>query len=205
MLTIHTHAKQKRLTSIITTIIGLLILVVGLYILSITLAPAAIPLIPSHKIDTATLPKPQKTDNRIIIPAIGVNIHYAPGAAALDAGAQWRQPSHGNPANGGNFVIAAHRLSIQPTPWATIEKSPFYNIDKLAVNDAILVDYIGKRYTYIIKRIFNVTPDQVEIENISDHPQLTLYSCDLTGAATGRIVIIAEPKGSPARTSQFTQ
>ena len=198
MLHIQTRTKRRAYISVAITIVAILALIAGLYILSLVFAPAIAPMISQKSIDVKKLPSPAAKDNRIVIPKIGVNIKYAPGVVALNAGAEWRYPDRGNPEKGGNFIIAAHRLTIQPTPWATVEKSPFYNIDKLAIGDKIIIDYSGTRYGYNISKIFNVTPNQVEIEAPSETPQLTLYSCDLTGAATGRVVIIAEPMGKVA-------
>lgn len=198
MLHIQTRTKRRAYISVAITIVAILALIAGLYILSLVFAPAIAPMVSQKSIDVKKLPAPAAKDNRIVIPKIGVNIKYAPGVAALNAGAEWRYPDRGNPEKGGNFIIAAHRLTIQPTPWATVEKSPFYNIDKLAIGDKIIIDYSGTRYGYNISKIFNVTPNQVEIEAPSETPQLTLYSCDLTGAATGRVVIIAEPMGKVA-------
>ncbi|HSW92457.1 MAG TPA: hypothetical protein VLH14_01095, partial [Patescibacteria group bacterium] len=56
-------------------------------------------------------------------------------------------------------------------------------------------------YGYNISKIFNVTPNQVEIEAPSETPELTIYSCDITGSATGRVVIVAEPMGKVALNS----
>lgn len=136
----------------------------GVYLLALVAAPSVAPFIAMKPIEVAALPKPRTTDNRIIIPKIGVNIPYGSGAAALDRGAEWRYPNNGSPASGGNFVIAAHRFSIQPTPQSTIEKSPFYHIDKLSVGDKIIVDYNGERYGYEINNIFDVQATQTEIE-----------------------------------------
>lgn len=198
MLHIQTRTKRRAYISTALAVLAVIALIAGLYILSLVLAPAVAPLVSEKPINVKTLPAPVATDNRIIIPKIGVNIHYGTGTAALNAGAEWRYPERGNPEKGGNFIIAAHRLTIQPTPWATVIKSPFYNIDKLAIGDKIVIDYSGTRYGYNISKIFNVTPNQVEIEAPSDTPELTLYSCDLTGAATGRVVIIASPMGKVA-------
>ena len=167
----------------------------GVYLLALVAAPSVAPFIAMKPIEVAALPKPRTTDNRIIIPKIGVNIPYGSGAAALDRGAEWRYPNNGNPASGGNFVIAAHRFSIQPTPQSTIEKSPFYHIDKLIVGDKIIVDYNGERYGYEINNIFDVQATQTEIEASSTEAKLTLYSCELGGADTGRIVVTAKLLG----------
>lgn len=201
MLQIQTRTKRRAYISTVLIILAAIAFIAGLYILSLVFAPAIAQIVSHKSIDVKKLPAPTAKDNRIVIPKIGVNIHYASGTAALNAGAEWRYPERGNPEKGGNFIIAAHRLTIQPTPWATVEKSPFYNIDKLAIGDKIIIDYSGARYGYNISKIFNVTPNQVEIEAPSETPELTLYSCDITGSATGRVVIVAEPMGKVALNS----
>lgn len=134
-------------------------------------------------------------ENRIYIPAIDVNIPYeAGGPEVLELKAWWRKPANGNPKDGGNFIVAAHRFQIGPTPQRTINNSPFYNINRLKLGDDITVDYDGKRYEYTISEIFRVKPNQVEIEERTDKSRLTLYSCTLGGSFDGREVIIATPK-----------
>ncbi|AGL62027.1 putative sortase family protein [Candidatus Saccharimonas aalborgensis] len=177
---------------------ALLLLSGGLYLLLLVASPSLAPLITMKPIEVRSLPAPQATDNRVIIPKIGVNIPYDKGAASLDRGAEWRYPERGNPEKGGNFIIAAHRFSIQPTPQGTIEKSPFYHIDKLAVGDKIVIDYIGTRYGYEIEKIFTVKPTQVEIEAPSTDAKLTLYTCELDGSDAGRVVVVAKPLGKVA-------
>ncbi|WIO46312.1 class E sortase [Candidatus Southlakia epibionticum] len=193
MLTIKQKTNRKR-PSIFICLAGSMF-AAGVYLLALVAAPSVAPFIAMKPIEVAALPKPRTTDNRIIIPKIGVNIPYGSGAAALDRGAEWRYPNNGNPASGGNFVIAAHRFSIQPTPQSTIEKSPFYHIDRLSVGDKIIVDYNGERYGYEINNIFDVQATQTEIEAPSTKAKLTLYSCELGGADTGRIVVAAKLLG----------
>lgn len=175
---------------------GILLISGGLYVLSLVTAPIILPALQIAKpIDAKTLAEPTVTKNRIIIPKIGVDIAYDKGQQALDNGAEWRRPDSGNPAEGGNFVIAAHRFSLAPTPAETYRKSPFYHIDKLVVGDQILIDYNGTRYGYRVSEILSVSPDQVEIEDRGDIDKLTLYSCTLGGARDGRIVLIGSPLG----------
>jgi len=170
----------------------------GLYTLSLVAAPVAAPLFALQPIDVNTLPTPDKSGNRLVIPKLGINIAYDKGQPALDRGAEWRSPTSGNPLDGGNFVIAAHRFSIQPTPMGTIKKSPFYHIDKLANGDKIIVDYQGKRYGYEITKQFTVQPTQIEIEARTNDPILTMYSCSLDGAESDRHVIQARRMGEVA-------
>jgi len=174
---------------------ALLLLAGGVYLAMLVAAPVVGPLTVMKPIDVKALPKPVLDKNRVIIPKIGVNIAYDTGTVSLNRGAEWRYPDRGNPEKGGNFILAAHRFSIQPTPALTIEKSPFYNIDKLGVGDKIVVDYNGKRYGYAVQEIKSVPPTAIEIENPSDTAKLTLYSCSLDGADADRVVLISKPLG----------
>lgn len=179
----------------IVTVFAVSLLAGGVYILSLVSAPVLMPLLPSNTLDPAAIAQPEEQRNRIIIPKIGVDIPYAQGEAALDSGAWWRHPDRGNPVDGGNFILAAHRFEIRPTPTDTWRKSPFYRIDKLQVDDEIIVDYNGTRYGYKVASITDVKPTQVEIEAPSDEAKLTLYSCGLGGADVDRIVLTANPLG----------
>ncbi|HEX6416602.1 MAG TPA: sortase [Candidatus Saccharimonadales bacterium] len=182
--------------SAVITIIALALLAAGGYILLLAMTPKLSIFYPSQPMDVSALEAPKPTDNRIIIPSINVNIPYGDdGEAALDRGAWWRHPDRGNPEKGGNFIIAAHRFSIQPTPQATVEKSPFYHLDKVKEGDPIIVDFNGKRYGYKVSKQYTVAPNQTEIEAESEEPKLTLYSCELGGADAGRVVFEAKPVG----------
>lgn len=194
MLTLN-RSSGRGFVKVLLVTITLLAGASGAYLLLLVLSPVAAPYISVKPIDIAKLPAPSMTENRIIIPKIGVNIAYAEGEAALDRGAQWRAPSSGNPQDGGNFVIAAHRFSIQPTPQSTIEKSPFYHIDSLAIGDKVVIDYGGKRYGYEITKRFDAKPTDIEIERRTEDPTLTLYSCELSGSDAGRIVFQAKRLG----------
>lgn len=185
--------RSHRARHTFVTFVAILLMGGGLYLLSLIAAPAVMPVIAMKPIEVNKLPKP--TENRVVIPKIGVNIVYGEGVAALDRGAQWRFPDRGNPEKGGNFIIAAHRFTLQPTPQSTLEKSPFYNIDKLVLGDKIVIDYDGKRYGYEIDNMFSVEPTQIEIEDPSKDAKLTLYSCELDGSASGRVVVTAKPLG----------
>ena len=139
--------------------------------------------------------KDKITENRLYIPKIDINLPYASGGAeTMEHGAWWRKPENGNPKDGGNFVLSAHRFIMGLTPRQTLRKSPFYNIDKLAVGDEMVVDYNGARYIYAISEKRSVKPEAIEIEQRTDQPQLTLYSCTLGGANDGRDVLIAKLK-----------
>lgn len=172
----------------------------GFYIL----VSSSTPWIQSHLIDPvnnstsrllAASSEQKITENRLYIPKIDINLPYNTGnAEVMEHGAWWRQPNNGNPRDGGNFVLSAHRFIMGLTPEQTLRKSPFYNINRLQIGDEITVDFDGKRYIYTISEIFKVKPEDVHIENRTAQPRLTLYSCTLGGAQDGREVFIATPK-----------
>lgn len=199
--------KKRTLVSqrVAIPIVALLLIGGGAYVLSLTVAPSVAVALVTPPIVVNELPAPEAKDNRIIIPKIGVNIPYGNGPKSLDSGSEWRFPERGNPEKGGNFIIAAHRFSIQPTPMATIEKSPFFNIDKLANGDKIIVDYKGTRYGYEISSFEHVAANQTEIESPTEQPRLTLYSCELGGSEEGRMVVYAKPLGKVALTGTQTK
>lgn len=190
--------RRVNYTRLVFSFVAIALTIGGLYALLLSVAPAAAPLFVLKPINVSSLAAPNQRDDRIVIPKIGINIMYKTGAAALDQGAEWRSPTSGNPQEGGNFVIAAHRFSIQPTPMGTIEKSPFYSINKLANGDKILIDYKGKRYGYEITKMFTVQPTQIEIEARTNDPILTLYSCSLSGSESDRLVVQAKRMGEVA-------
>mgnify|MGYP001678245323 FL=1 len=186
---------KVRLPSIIATIM----IIGGLYTLAITITPFILSQTIDQKNNSTTqlISKTENkiTENRLYIPKIDINLPYASGGAeTMEHGAWWRKPENGNPKDGGNFVLSSHRFIMGLTPQQTLRKSPFYNIDKLTVGDEIVIDYDGTRYIYVISEKRSVKPEAIEIEQRTDQPQLTLYSCTLGGANDGRDVLIAKLK-----------
>lgn len=192
----HTSSASGR----VVPLIAILLLLGGLYMLYTTLSPELSGrfIDPKNNQTTQLLEETKEqppTGPRLYIPKIDINVPYDTGnEEVMEHGAWWRRPENGNPKDGGNFVLSAHRFIMGVTPEQTRRKSPFYHINKLALGDELTVDYEGQRYTYVISEIFAVTPDAVEIERRTDDHRLTLYSCTLGGAADGREVIIATPK-----------
>lgn len=189
--------SRRRTSRIVTSVLAGVLLLGGLYLLYVTLSPelAGRLIDPKNNTTTQLLVRTEEVipaEPRLYIPKIDINVPYAIGnERVMEHGAWWRQPENGNPKDGGNFVLSAHRFIMGVTPEQTRRQSPFYHINKLVVGDELVVDYEGVRYTYVINKIFAVKPDAVEIERRTDEPQLTLYSCTLGGAADGREVIVA--------------
>ena len=181
-------------------VLALLLVTIGGYILFTVFSPMFTTSVVGRPTDATLkkLNKPAKpNDNRLYIPQINVDVAIVEGddSSALEKGAWHRKPENGNPIDGGNFVLSAHRFVMDITPQGTVEKSPFYNIDRLKVGDRLVVDYEGKRYEYEIKKKYAVKPNATNIEAKSDEPKLTLYSCTLQGSADGRDVIEAAAVG----------
>lgn len=198
-MSLHLESATKRRKNYILPIIAVIMIASGIYLLVLI----STPLIMSQTINpknnsTSQLiskTKDKITENRLYIPKIDINLPYASGGAeTMEHGAWWRKPENGNPKDGGNFVLSAHRFIMGLTPRQTLRKSPFYNIDKLTVGDEMVIDYNGARYIYVISEKRSVKPEAIEIEQRTDQPQLTLYSCTLGGANDGRDVLIAKLK-----------
>ncbi len=191
--------QNRSLSRTISLVLGVGLLVAGLYLLW----TATNPLIKQQLVDPVDNSTTKLIDdtankisaNRLYIPKIDINLPYTTGEAdVMEDGAWWRMPENGNPRDGGNFVLSAHRFIMGLTPEQTWRKSPFYSIDRLEIGDEIIIDYDSQRYTYQISQKYSVAPTAIEIESRTDDARLTLYSCTLGGASDGREVIIAKLK-----------
>lgn len=197
--------KQKtRGVSALWVIFPVFGLFVGGYILVNTFAPAVNVLGPEPDTTAKKLQadQPLLSENRLYVPKVNIDVSIndvnGDEKLALERGAIHRAPSSGNPKDGGNYVVAGHRFQLGWNPSLTRKKSPFYHIDQLKAGDQIYVDYDGVRYAYEITEKRKVPQDATEIEQRSDEPRLTMYSCDLRGPAAGREVVIAKPVGTIA-------
>lgn len=176
----------------ILKLISALLIWCGLYLLVLLIAPKLnVPFIKTP-IDLDRSDDATDQRDRIQIEKISLEVpFYEGGEEALDRGAWHRYPDRGDPIKGGNFILSAHRFDIGTTPAQTKLRSPFYNLDKLKEGDAIRVYFRGEWFDYTVRRIYDVKPNAVEIEDASSSAKLTLYSCTLAGSADGRVVIEA--------------
>jgi LPXTG-site transpeptidase (sortase) family protein len=192
-----TDSKANRSKKVLSIALPILLLFSGLYLLSLVFAPKLVPYFNAADVQKAIdSSAPEKGNDRLYIQKLGVNAPVKSGdASVMNNGGVWhRLPSLGNPVEGGNFILSAHRWQTGKTPAETIAQSPFYNMDQMVVGDSIFVDFEGKRYKYEIYEIYQIKPDQTEIEAplaIGEDPKMTLYTCTLKGAADGRVVIQA--------------
>lgn len=190
--------KRKNRKLVAFPIIGLL---GGAYLLANVLSPA----IPSFSGPADSTAKklvslaPDTDENRVYVPKINIDVPVVPiednEAIALEKGAVQRSPTSGNPKDGGNYVVTAHRFNLGITPWQTRSNSPFYHLAKLSAGDDIYVDYDGVRYAYKVEERKIVAPTDEAIEARTDDDRLTIYSSELVGSGTDREIVVAKPVG----------
>lgn len=135
--------------------------------------------------------EPEKipTENTLVIP--GMNLQqtlYEGGEEALNKGV-WHMPGSGSPETGGNMVLSGHRFTYGGP-------AVLYHMDKVKEGDKIIVYWQQKKYEYEVKNILVVPPTQVEIQDQTKDPLLTIYTCTPLVTAANRLVIQAEPIGA---------
>jgi LPXTG-site transpeptidase (sortase) family protein len=185
-------SPQRRRSNWIWITLASILLLAGLYLLLLILAPVySTPAVPG-KAWNEPVKKPVLDEDRVYIPRLSLNMPFASGNAGVLDNALWhRYAQRGDPAKGGNFILAGHRFELAPTPQETRRKSPLYHIDKVQVGDYIYADFQGMRYQYRVTRNYSVKPTQTEIEAPSTTPKLTMYTCTLGGEWDGREVVEA--------------
>lgn len=124
----------------------------------------------------------------IKIPRIGVEKTVVEGVGVDDLKkAPGHYPDTPMPGEEGNAAIAGHR---------TTYGAPFYNLDELAPNDAILVTTLLGSFRYEVTDTRIVRPSHVEVlENTPDN-RLTLTTCHPRFSARQRMVITARLVGN---------
>jgi sortase A len=123
------------------------------------------PVIPAHPADTEQL-------GQMLIPRFGADYNFGvyggtTRARTLDKLGIGIYTDSKMPGEVGNFALAGHR-----TTWG----KPFNQLDKLQINDAIVVETADGWYTYRFRTLEYVKPTQTEV--LADVPQMP-------GVATG--------------------
>lgn len=128
------------------------------------------------------------TDNRLVIPKIGVDNQIVEGAdeKSLNRGI-WHFPSSSTPDKGGNTVLTGHRFQYLAGPHT------LYLLDQMAVGDIVMVYWKGVEYDYIIRERKIVNPDQISILDNTAQPQLTIFTCTPLFTTQQRLVLLADP------------
>jgi LPXTG-site transpeptidase (sortase) family protein len=126
-------------------------------------------------------------DNLIAIPSIQLHekIHEGQDATALQNGA-WRRPHTSTPDQGSNTVVVGHRFTYNGP-------ATFYHLDKIQKGDEITVVWEREIYRYEVAFVKVVPADHIAVEDGTNEPLLTLYTCTPLWSATERLVIGATP------------
>jgi len=130
-------------------------------------------------------------DNRVVIPKIGVDAKILEGedlSVLTKEEGVWRDPDTKTPVDGGNMVLSGHRFQYTPPNMVTL-----YNLDKVGVDDTMIVYWEGVEYDFKVTETKVVEPTAVEIKN--DTPGktvLTIYTCTPLWSNTHRLVVIGE-------------
>lgn len=181
-------------------ILPIIPLVVGLYVGLNFLSPMIFYVVePTDRIaKQLKTEQPQQNVDRLYIPKVNASITIAPigtdEATALNGGAVSRSNQNGNPKAGGNYVLMAERFNLQPLPYDTFKKSPFYNLKNVQIGDDLYVDYKGTRFAYKVDvREIKESTDP-RIEGASKDAKLTLFTTELTSDGK-REVLVAKQVG----------
>lgn len=131
------------------------------------------------------------TENRLIAPSMALDQQVFEGKTAktLNSGL-WHRPYSSTPDKGGNTVFVGHRLTY------TNPRGTLYHLDKVHTGDEIGVWWNGKMYTYTVTETKTVKATETAIENPTDKPRLTIYTCTPLWLPKDRLVVVAEPTRS---------
>ena len=132
---------------------------------------------------TTVIPK----QNTLSIPKIGVFVPIIEGttARAMDDGA-WRRPHSALPGSIGNVVLVGHRFLYTSGP------KTFYHLDKVVAGDKLVVYWQEKEYVYEVESVLVTLPNAVEIEQATEQPMLTVYTCTPLFTVDKRLVVRAK-------------
>lgn len=129
------------------------------------------------------------SENRVIIPKIGVNAPIVESNSAeygLSLGA-WHVPESSTPDQGGNTVITGHRFRYLPPNNLT-----FYLFHKLEAGDIFKVIWKEKDYYYKIREIRIVDDTEVSILDNTREPVLTMFTCHPIYSTEKRLVVVSD-------------
>jgi LPXTG-site transpeptidase (sortase) family protein len=140
------------------------------------------------EVDTDDNRQPVPADNTLVVGKIGVDgkIYEGKSVNVLNQGI-WHRPGTGTPVDGGNTVLVAHRFLYTSGP------NTFYNLDKIAEGDHIVLYWGGKRYRYEVRGVATVAATDLYIEAPTPEPTLTLWTCTPLFTSQYRLVVTAKP------------
>lgn len=121
---------------------------------------------------------------RIVAPAMGLDAIVVKGTSRSDLmkGPGWIDWSD-VPGPTGNTGISGHR---------TTYGAPFRRIDRLEKGDVVTFFSPYRVYSYRVRKVFEVTPDRVDVVESTEQPTLTLTACHPPFSARLRLIAQSE-------------
>lgn len=135
--------------------------------------------------------------SQIIIPSIGVkapviyinSVDNGVIAYSLRSGVV-HYATTALPGQKGNVAIFGHSSGLA---WAPGDyKFVFTNLDKLKPGEQVVIDYQGKRYTYIVSDSEIVSPSNMAVLKSDGNSELSLITCTPVGTSKNRLVVHAK-------------
>ena len=172
--------------------LSIIAVLLSLYLLLAPLLPKATyklkddpPLVKQDSVPDSKIPK----ENTLVIPAMKLQetIYESEDTSALNKGV-WHRPKSSIPPNGGNTVLTGHRFTYGGP-------AVLYHLDMVKVGDDITVYWNRKKYSYQVRDVSVVPPDDKNGEVQAAEPILTIYTCTPLFTAQNRLVIQAVPLG----------
>jgi sortase A len=143
----------------------------------------------ANPVTTQAQPQPVFSAAVIRIPKIGLSQAVGEGVSRDDLKqGPGHYPGTAVPGFMGNTVISGHR---------TTYTRPFFDLDLLAVGDAIIVDTPAGSYRYLVESAHVVADDDVSLLQSTDRSVLTLTTCTPKGSAQSRLIIVSVLAGMP--------
>lgn len=147
------------------------------------------------------------SDNRLVVPKLGISAPLVAMTTEHIEGENWTEleksiqdslrdgvvhyPGTASPGEVGNVFITGHSSYY---PWDKGNfKDVFALLGQLEVGDEYHVYYNQKQYTYVVRKKFEVNPDNVDVlMQPHDKKMSTLMTCTPVGTALRRLIVQAE-------------
>lgn len=191
--------KQKGQLEKLKSLNSLLEIVILLVALFVILGPI-LPAIESMFKKDASVARPDEftpkslfenidsTVNYLIVPSLGIEKEIIETDTIRKVHENvWRRPQGSSPSNGSNTILVAHRYANIGGERA----STFYALPDIVIGADIYIRWEGVVYHYQATETKIVLPTEIEIEEPTNTPILTMYTCTPLWKADKRFVVTA--------------
>ena len=130
----------------------------------------------------------EEIDATLFIDSISIEgkIFQGESSKTIDVGF-WHFPLSKFPGQKGNAVIIGHRFQYLPPA-----KNTFFNLDKIAVGDEIVIKHKEGDWKYVVTETKVVDDNDLSVVRDSEDYRLTLITCTPLWTSEQRFVVIAK-------------